>query len=110
MNPIAAVVAISGEDAMLRAPPKTKAYDPGSATDYKPGVPENTPLRGVPETKIEHVVGATGGFTFEATSKPVGLKQQGSTLFWRDEVWTVLRYRQRTWLGQINGYTLYLAN
>lgn len=109
MDPISVLVLTSGEDAVLMSPATTARFSPSTPGDYAPNAPVSLPVKGVPETKIEHVVGAVGGFTMQATQKPAGLKAEGSKLAWRGETWTVLKYRQRTWRGVINGYTLYLG-
>jgi hypothetical protein len=108
-DPISLTVALAGETAYLLSPATTAGYDPGASDDYQPNPPGSIEVRGVPETKIEHVAGATGAFTFQASSKPAGLKANASLLDWRGEIWTVLRIRHRTWRGRTNGFTLYLG-
>lgn len=109
MDPISQTVALGGEDATLMAPASTKAYKPGVSGDYTPNAPVNLAVRGVTESKIEHVVGAVGAFTIQASSLPPGMKAMESKLVWRGETWTVLKWRERRWRGVINGYTLYLG-
>lgn len=109
MDPIAVTVLIHGEAAVLHAPVATATYDPTQDDDYEPDAPAQTPLRGVPELKIEHVNGATGAFTISATTKPAGLVANQSKLEWRGVRWTVLKWRHRTWRGATNGFTLYLG-
>jgi hypothetical protein len=109
-DPISITIRVNGggEEALLRAPPTTAPYRPGDAADYAPNTPGTLPIRVVPELKIEHVPGAVGACTFSATEEPAGMNTKGTKLFWRNHNWTVMKWRERYWKGQINGYTLYL--
>lgn len=103
-------VFLGGETATLKSPATTAPYNPASGSDYAKNAAVDTTVKGVPALDgIKHIVGATAGFTFQATSKPVGLVAGQSKLDWNGEVWRVLEYRLRRYRGKINGVTLYLA-
>lgn len=108
-DPIAHLVALQGEDAVLMSPATVKPYKPGLSADYAPNAPVSLNVRGVPETKIELETGEEGAFTFQTNTKPAGLMKDASQLRWRNQDWTVKRIRERTWFGRINGYTLFLG-
>lgn len=109
MDPIASMVLVAGETAVIQSPATTKAYDPSSSTDYAPNAPVGSNVKGVPEGAMVLQTGETAAFTMQAASKPANLLPEGSTLVWRSITWKIVRYRERRWLGKINGYTLFLA-
>lgn len=109
MDPIEGMTFVSGEDAVLSSPAATAKFDPSQTGDYQPNAPATLPIRGFQDHAVIEVVGATAVFTFPAKTKPVGLKAGASKLAWRGETWTVVQYQTRSWIGAINGFSLYLA-
>lgn len=111
MDPISITIAMNGggEPARLLGPDAVAPYRPAESADYTPGAPQEMDVIGVPENKIEDVDGAVGAYTFKATERPAFLRGKASRLRWRDTTWTVLKVRERYWLGKINGFTLYLG-
>lgn len=112
MDPIAVLVELHGETAELQNPPVAGAgrFDPSAPGDYQPPQPVKTTLRGVSEAKMLKEgapPAATAAFTISTTVMPPGLQPNTSKLVW-GITWVVVGYRERRFLGAINGYTLFL--
>lgn len=100
---------MAGEDAVLKSPAATTKFNPNLSPDYQPAGPADLNVRGFQDHPFLEVVGASTVFTFSAKAKPAGLKANGSSLVWRGETWKVVQYQTRSYLGAINGFSLYLA-
>ena len=109
MDPIAISTFTGGENAVLNTPMATAAFNPAASGDYAPNAPVSTSYRGFQSEMDVNVVGATMAFTIQTNTKPAGLVADQTTLDLRGETWRVVKWRERRYLGQINGYTLYLA-
>lgn len=108
MDPISVTIIMNGggEAARLLAPAAIAPYKPTESADYQPDAPTGLDVIGVPEGKIEMTVGGKGMYTMQATSEPAGLRVKSARLLWRSHTWTILKVRERFWMGAINGFTL----
>ena len=116
MSPVAVLVEVAGMAGQIRSPTNGAAYDPTSPSDFDPGAPVVTGVRGVPYKNDEQTNSAKGvqHFLIDLTERPAGLVPDVSQLALLNPAgavlaeYTITDIQPRWWMGEIDGFTLTL--
>ena len=114
MSPIEAFILAGGETVGIVTPAasQSKNYDPDAPGSWTPGTPGTLTYEGITgKWEIGDLPqGANAAFTISATSLPAGLTAMQSLLLRTGHPAAIIHsWRERFYVGAIDGYTLFLA-
>lgn len=114
-DPISLIVAEGGEAATISTPAggDGSSYDPTLPTNNPVGAATTAGVMGVWSNQVSEGMpaGTTAEFLISATGPPAGMTEGVSKLTrtLNGRSFRITRAKERTWLGQINGYVLGLG-
>lgn len=112
-TPVETVVKYSGRPGVIVTPfgDGSAGYDPAAPGKFTPGAPQRKTVYGV--FSDEKVSGMSkdivATFLIEAECLPTELRPQQSSLEFNGVTYQIDSYRTRVYLGEIDGYDLYLT-
>lgn len=116
LSPIARGIMYAGKPGLIitAAASNSSDYDPTKAEDFTPGADGTQQVLAMiasPAMREGMPNGATTAYTIDATTLPTGL-MAGKSRFRYPLTggidYVIVEYRKREWLGEIDGYTLFL--
>lgn len=112
-SPVETIVKYSGRPGVIVTPwvGGSADYDPTAPGSFKPGQPQRKTVEGVfSDEKVSGVAETIVGiFLIQADSLPPDLTPQRSSLEFGGVTYQIDSYRTRVYLGEIDGYDLYLT-
>lgn len=112
-TPVQTIVKYSGEDASIITPAVGGSgdYSPAATGDFVPSGPVTIPVVGVwTDAKAAGLAQRfSGTFLIEAYALPAGLKPNRSNLLRAGQTYQIDSWRERVYLGLIDGYDLYVT-
>lgn len=113
-SPVETLLALNGgESAVLTTPSvgTSTDYDPASEVDFAPSGPQSTDIVGIWSVADENGLNAdeVAVFLVGLTALPHGELPGLSTVLLNGITYRVSRIKRRVWMGQTDGYALYLS-